>query len=199
FFIKRSDFDRNVLDPFYTSAGIGQGELQEIIKEMIEFLEKDGISNHERELYEKLEAEKETLRQLALDVESVADFDDAMDKALHALMDQINRVRGFEKQAWENFKEIAQVLSDTKAEELYYMMDGAWQNIKNIGTYIEKDFTPHFTKLIEDARAQIIRVQNQIKALKEKGVSFKTQAELIAQREEEEKLAQQEAQAQKEK
>lgn len=185
FFIQRSDFDRNVLDPFYTSIGIGQGELQETIKEMIESLEKNGISSQERELYEKLEAEKQELRQLALDVESVADFDDAIDKVLHAFMDQINRVRDFEKQAWGNFKEIAQVLSDTKAQELYYMMDGMWQNIKNVGVYIEKDLTPHLAKLIEDAKNQIIRVQDQIKALKEKGVSFKLQAELIAQKEEE--------------
>jgi len=29
-------------------------------------------------------------------------------------------------------------LSDNKARELFYAMDGAWRNIKSISTYLEK-------------------------------------------------------------
>ena len=98
-------------------------------------------------------------------------------------MNQINRVRQFEEQAWQNFREIARILDDTKARELYYIIEGTARNIKNISTYLERDFFSHFNTLINEATKHVTRVQNQIKALKEKGVNFKRQSELLKQTE----------------
>jgi hypothetical protein len=195
FFIKRNELDRKVLDPFYVSIGVGQGELQIIITELNDFFEKErerqgDLSEQERTLYETLVVEQEALKQLKADVESITALDRALDDALGMLMDQINRVRQFEKQAWDNFKEIAHLLSDTKARELYYMIEGAGRNIKNISTYLEQDFLNHFTKLIDQAKKHITRVTQQINALKEKGVDFKRQVDRIAQQEAENKQKQ---------
>lgn len=189
FFDKRNELDRNILDPFYLSVGIGQGELQTILTELVDFFEKHreqqgDLNEQERALYDTIAAEEEALKQLKQDIESIANLDHEIDNALGTLMNQINRVRQYERQAWENFKEIAHILNDTKARELYYMIEGAARNIKNINIYIEQDFFNHFAKLVGEATKHVNRVQNQIESLKEKGVSFKRQTELLAQKEE---------------
>src|SRR5579863_7890489 len=173
FFDKRNELDRNVLDPFYLNIGIGQGELQIILTELLDFFEKHreeqgDLNEQERALYETIATEEEDLKQLKQDVESIANLDHAIDEALGTLMNQINRVRQYERQAWENFKEIAHILNDTKARELYYMIEGAARNIKNINTYIEQDFFNHFAQLIGEATKHVNRIQNQIESLKEK-------------------------------
>jgi hypothetical protein len=192
FFSQRNQLDREILDPFYVSIGMGQGELNTILSELSEFFQKEreksgDLNEKERALYETLEEEQEALRQLKADVESISNLDHAVDEALSVLMDQINKARQLEKQAWENFKEIAHVLSDVKAREIYYMMDGAGRNIKNISLYLEKDFSDHFSRLISQAKNHVTRVLNQIKSLKEKGVDFRRQVDRLAQQEEQEK------------
>lgn len=189
FFVKRNELDRNVLDPFYLTVGIGQGELQTILAELVDFFEKNreqqgDLNEQERALYETIAPQEEALKQLKLDIESIANLDHSIDDALGTLMNQINRVRQFERQAWENFKEIAHILNDTKARELYYMIEGAARNIKNISSYLERDFLSHFNKLTGEATKHVTRVQNQIEALKEQGVNFKRQTELLATQQE---------------
>lgn len=186
FFVKRNELDRNILDPFYLTIGIGQGELQEILSELVDFLDKKreqqgDLNEQERTLYEVISTEEESLKQLQLDVEAVTKLDRAIDEALGTLMNQINRVRQFEQQAWQNFREIARILDDTKARELYYMIEGTARNIKNISNYLEQAFLKHFNTLINEATKHVTRIQNQIKALKEKGVNFKRQSELLKQ------------------
>ena len=186
FFSERNQLDRKILDPFYTSIGIGRGELQIILSEINDFLEQqreeqDKLTEQERILYETYATEEETLKQLKLDVDMITNLDHAIDDALGTLMNQINRVRNYEKEAWDNFKEIAHILNDTQARELYYMIEGAARNIKTISTYLEREFFTHFHKLIEEAKTRVTRVQNQMDALKEKGVLFLKQAEQLEQ------------------
>jgi hypothetical protein len=184
FFVARNELDRNVLDPFYIAIGIDQGELQIILAEINDFLEKqrehqEELTDAERMLYETYATEEDVLKQLKSDVESVVNLDHAIDDALGKLMDQINRVRNYEAQAWNNFKEIAHLLNDTKARELYYVIEGSARNIKDISVYLEREFFAHFNKLIGETARHIARVQNQMEALKEKGISFKRQTDLL--------------------
>lgn len=189
FFMQRNELDKKVLDPFYLSVGMGQGELQAILSELDEFFtqkqeNQEELSDEERTLYETLAEEQESLRALKTDVESISNLDQAVDDALGTLMDQINKARQLERQAWDYFREIAHVLNDIKARDLYYMMDGAGRNIKNISFYLEKDFANHFNRLIAEAKKHTTRVLDQIKSLKEKGVDFRRQVDRLAQQEE---------------
>jgi hypothetical protein len=186
FFKERNQLDRTVLDPFYMAIGIDRGELQTILTEINDFLEKQreqqgDLTEQERVLYETYATEEETLKQLKLDVDMITNLDHAIDDALGTFMNQINRVRNYESEAWKNFKEIAHILNDTKARELYYMVEGAARNIKTISTYLEQEFFTHFNKLVEEAKMRVARVQSQMDALKEKGVSFQKQAEQLEQ------------------
>ena len=122
--------------------------------------------------------DEEALKQLQSDIEAILSLDHAVDEAIEKLMEQLNRIRNFKRQAWENFKEIAHILNDTRARELYYMVEGAARNIKNINTYLERDFLAHFNKLINETANYVQRVQSKIESLKEKGVKFKQQIEL---------------------
>jgi len=198
FFVQRNQLDREVLDPFYISIGMNQGELNTILSELDDFFvkerEKDGdLNEQERVLYQALMEEQEAFQRLKVDVASIANLDHAIDDALSVLMDQINKARQLEKQAWENFREIAHVLNDIKARELYYLMDGAGRNIKTISIYLEKDFSNHFARLIVEAKKHVDRVLAHMQSLKEKGIDFKRQVDRLAQQEEEQrKIAQQE-------
>lgn len=184
FFHERNKLDRTVLDPFYITIGIDKAELQIILSEINDFLEKqrdqqDSMTEQERMLYETYTTEEDTLKQLQKDVDLIANLDHAIDDALGTFMNQINRVRNYEAEAWKNFKEIAHILNDTKARELYYMIEGAARNIKTINTYLEQEFFTHFHKLINETKTRVSRVQNQMESLKEKGVIFQRQAEQL--------------------
>ena len=187
FFVARNELDRNVLDPFYINNGIDRGELQANLTEIVDFIDKKReehgeLSEEEMQIYETYQTEEEALKQLKSDVDAITNLDHAIDDALGKLMDQINRVRNYEAQAWTNFKEIAHILNDVKARELYYMIEGAARNIKNINVYLEQDFFRHFNQLIADTAKHVARVQSQVEALKEKGISFKKQADLVEQK-----------------
>lgn len=203
FFLERNQLDRNVLDPFYMNIGIDRGELREILSEINDFLEKQENTQgerteQERMLYETYITEKETLKQLKNDIDTIANLDHAIDDALETFMNQINRVRQFEMQAWNNFKEIAHILNDTRARELYYMIEGAARNIKTISTYLEQEFFTHFDKLINETKKRIEQVQNQMNALKEKGVKFQRQAEQLEQQAKQQQANEEEEEAEEE-
>ena len=189
FFIKRSELDKKVLDPFYITVGMGQGELQVILNELMNRMEQEQqeegiLSDQERTLLATVKTEQEALRQIKSDVESISDLDHAIDDALVKLMESINKVREQEREAWNQFKEIARVLSEKKARELFYKMDIAWRNIKGISKYLEKEFTEHFSKLLDRANEHVERVKKAVQALKEKGIDFKKQADRLEAEEE---------------
>ena len=193
FFIKRTEVDKKILDPFYITVGLGQGELKVILSDLMDHMEQEQkeegmLSEQERALLGTLKTEQEALRQLKLDVESISELDHAIDDALVKLMETINQVREQERDAWVQFKEIARVLSEKKARELFYKMDVTWRNIKSMSAYLEKEFTDHFKDLIGRAEEHIERVKKEIDALKEKGIDFKKQADRMEQQEEQERV-----------
>jgi hypothetical protein len=188
FFHERNELDRKILDPFYMNIGIDRGELQLILSEINDFLEKHRDQEELTEQERVLASEEETLKQLKRDVDMITNLDQAIDDALGTFMDQINRVRNYEGDAWKNFKEIAYILNDNRARELYYMIEGAARNIKTISSYLEQDFLTHFNKLVSEAKTRVNRIQGQMESLKEKGVLFQKQAEQLEQQSEQQEI-----------
>ncbi len=189
FFAQRAELDKTVLDPFYITIGLGQGELQTILSELIERLqqerEQEGVlSPKEREFLKTLRTQKSVLEQMSLDVQAINKIDREIDESLNKLLEQINRVRGYERDAWRYFKDIARVLSDKKAREIFYKMDTVYKNITKVEMYIKQAFKDHFDQLITTARQQVDRVQTAMQALKEKGIDFKKQLVRMEQEEE---------------
>lgn len=187
FFAMRSDVDKNILDPFYIKIGFSQGELQVILSDLIAKLEQDkkpeSRAEHDKkeELIEKAQEDKKLLMQLQQDIELVNKHDEAIDNALMQLIEQISRMRNYEQQAWQDFKDIARVLDDKKARELFYKVDNAWRNIQEIQTYIEQAFSTSFDKVVEQVKQQVERISNAVEMLKEKGIDLKKQAQQVTE------------------
>ncbi len=192
FFAKRSEIDRTVLDPFYITVGFGQGEMQAIVEGLIANLEKEReqegeLDEQERELLQKLQEEKTTLEQLKKDIEVVGTIDESIDTSLKTLMNEVNKARSYERQAWNNLKMIGEELSDQKAREKFYVIDTLWRNVQNITTYIQGPFSQYFEQLGSSAQSNVERIKATLEALKTKGIDFKTEAARLEEKDAAEK------------
>ena len=172
FFAKRADLNKNTLDPFYIKIGFSQGELKERLAERISQLEKDIIDKSDVERLEKLEADKQTLEDFQKEVAMVVKQDEEVENAIMMLVEQANKMRNYEQQAWQDFKNIARVLDDKKARELFYKVDGAWRNIQELKQYVESNFSTGFDQLVQRLTQQVQKVDAVMQQLKEKGISL---------------------------
>jgi len=184
FFERRTQIDREVLDPFKHAMGMEQGELKTIVSQLIVQLqqerEKDGVLNaQERDLLQLLTNERKSIEQLQGYLETITKLDQELDEALNKLLEQINVIRRYERKAWQHFKDIARVLSDTKARELYHSMDVAWTNIQEIQEYLQEPFQEHFDHLINMIMTHVEFIKKSVEALKDKGIDL--QARMKAQ------------------
>ena len=173
-----------MLDPFYISIGFKLGELLQKINDSIESLKSQTeLQPADTKNFEALQENKKELENLRNDVEKVVKQDEAVDKALLQFVDQINKLRHYEQQAWQDFKDIARVLDDKKARELFYKIDNAWQNIQKVQEYVEQTFTSSFEALVADVSKQIERIKSNVAELKERGIHITKQ---VGDQEEEE-------------
>ncbi len=173
FFAKRADLNKNILDPFYIKIGVSQGELQEIISELIARTEKMSQESRVKTIVEKAEVDKKALQELQKNVSAVVSKDEEIEKAVSMLMEQIGKIRNIEQQAWTDFKNIARVLDDRKARELFYKVDGAWRNIKDLQQYIAEPFAKSFDELIAKVKEQVNKVDQEVGAIRESGIDLK--------------------------
>jgi len=182
FFQKGSAVERDVLEPFYIEVGLDQGQLQEVIADLFKEIEKEReedivLDKKEKDFLTTLNAEKQKVEQLKLDVAGIRKIDNALDYALENLENQINRSRRYEENAWQLFKGIAKELSHKKARELYYKMDALWENVQGIASYLNGAFLRHFDGLVETTKKQTGRIKNIAKDLKKKGVDLEKRFE----------------------
>lgn len=184
FFAKRTELDKTVLDPFYLFVGLGQGELREIIGDLIKRIEKDkeehgDMNADERALLSDLRDQKKVLEDLQRNIEQINKLDEEIDLALSRLIEQVNKSREYEQAAWVSFKEIANVLSDKKAQELFYNMETAWKNIKEVSKYIQSEFSSHFTKIINKTKKETAQIRSIIEDFRKRGIDFKERADKL--------------------
>ncbi len=192
FFKKRSELDRKVLDPFYLEYGLGRGLLEELIANLMTRIQDEqtrqgALSEEERLLLIALETEKNTLEQLQKDIHTINEIDLRIDDLTSMLIQQIGKARGYENQAWQHLKKIADELSDKKAYEHFYMMGTLWENANDISEFIQGPYLQSFDQFIKLANEQVEKVKGTIKALKEKGIDFKRQLLSIEEKSQQEK------------
>jgi len=184
FFKKRNDVKVNVLDPFYLEIGLSQGQLKEVMADLDKEIKKERkedivLDKKELEVLETLNAEKKKIEQLNLDINGIKKIDVALGYDIQNLIQQINRSRRYEENAWQLFKGIAKELNHKKARELFYKMDALWKNVKGIISYINGAFLQHFDLLVESAKTQTERIKNIATDLKTKGIDLEKQFEKI--------------------
>lgn len=180
FFMKRTDVDRSVLDPFYLHIAKDRGALEILLSDIGEFLAqeeaREGVLDEaERGMRDQLEAERETLVAMQKNIQAILNFDRELDAAIGTLMEQLNRVSEYEREAWHYFKEIGRVLNDKKAREYVLKMKNIHRNIKEIQEYIQERFAMYFDQLISTIKEDADQVTSAMDRLREKGIDLKEQ------------------------
>ena len=186
FFSKRTELDKTVLDPFYLFIGAGQGEFREIVADIIKRLQKaqqaDGdLDEQERALLADLQDQKKALDTMQKSIDAILTLDHDVDIALSRLMEQLNRARDYEREAWQSLKDIARELSDKKAQEIFYHMETIWKNLKGVHKYIQGEFANHFNTLIKKVTNEVNTTKQIVQTFKTKGIDLKDRADKLEQ------------------
>ena len=71
------------------------------------------------------------------------------------MSNKINEAHRFEQSAWDEFDAIAHELSDKRAYERYYVIDGIHKNLKELQQYIANEFTTYFNGLVQLPRIRL--------------------------------------------
>jgi hypothetical protein len=184
FFTQSIDLDKKVLDPFYLEINYERGMLYTLLEELEQKLNQERIEDgmldvQEREVLDKVKEEKTMLLQLQEDVKSILAMDNKVNDVLGRVMDQITRANKYEHDAWESMKEIARILDDIQARDLYYKVDTSWRNTKEVSRYLEIDLKRHFDELVSTTTEQIDRIKKTLSLLQERGSLLKQEVQAI--------------------
>lgn len=187
YFQKRTELDRD-LNKFYVTEGIGLGELKELITTSLEGLEdvqkqRGSLDEESRDLAAKLQNKEKALKRLDQQVDIVLAIDKALDEDLIMLEKQIGQARGYERQAWDAFKEISRELSDKRARSIYYSMRTMKKNVGSIDEYLSGALDDHFNQLIKMARDRVSEIQKSISELRTEGIDLRSYAKKLTQTE----------------
>ena len=170
------------MDPFYADIGLSQGDLQSAMQTLMSQLEHEReqqgtLSEEEQELVTTIQKDRDRLQQLERDVRALGSLRDTADRGIDRVMDQKNRASQYEKESREAVREIARIVNDTQASELYYRIEASWRTIKDIYTYIDQDLNRYFDNVLASAREQSARIKATLLALKEQGVDLKARVQ----------------------
>lgn len=203
FLEKRSELEKTTFNPFYREIGLEYSELQDLLRNLIDYIEQEReetgfLTEKERAYLEKITAAKNDLEQFKLDIESINNIDTYIDKAVSTLSNKINEAHRFEQSAWDEFEAIAHELSDKRAYERYYVIDGIHNNLKELQKYISEEFTNYFNNLVKSAQEKTEKAKKEAQALKDKDIDLREQVKMFiteeeAAQDEQERLAAQKA------
>jgi len=187
FFTKRASLDKELFDVFYLEIGMGLGEFTTLIQELNAELEKErtttDITEEKQKILDSLTLEKTSIDQVKKHIEILKQIDQAIEQSLSTVIEIINSVRKHEHEAWQYFKEIGEILSDKKARELFYKIDVALQNVKQMSKYLDQQFAEYFENLEIRARSSVEQIRKDLENFKNKGIDLKASIAHLTQEE----------------
>ncbi len=183
YFDKRNEADK-ALNLFYRSIGYEQGELNETIDYLISESQKErevlgDLTIEEREFLELLNEKKKELEQLKSDLKELSQMDGTLTATITQVIDQVNRCRSYEKDAWASFKEIGRSLDDKKARTLFYQAETDFKNIQNISRYLKQDLMNYFQSLLGQIAQFSNNISSKIDSLKKEGFDLQERSEML--------------------
>jgi hypothetical protein len=184
---KRSEWDKK-LNELFRKLGFDQGEISEVIEYFLHQLsmtrEFEGLEPNQREFFDLLNAKKEELEKLKLDLNSLSELDTSIDDVITQLVDQVNKSRDFEKNAWQDFKEIGRVLNDKKAKTLFYQIEADLKSIQNIQTYLSVELKKYYQDLLDNVDKASNSIVKKVYDLEKEIGNLKEQFEKLQKEEE---------------
>lgn len=195
--IKRNQLDSEY-DSFVANIGFDLGDVDELLDTLLERLELErkqegDLSPEERTLFEQVNQNKNEINQLKDDLKKLHEFESNVNDVLMTVENQINVSNEHQNQAWRNFQLIKKILSDEKAEELYYNTDGLYKSLQEIYSYLTSRLSQYFNEQLQAVRDQMSKIKAAVESLKNKGIDLKKESEKLenAEREREKIRAQQ--------
>lgn len=187
FFTRRSTLDKELFDIFYLEIGMGMGEFTTLIDDLTQEMEQERvpeeIAQEKQNILDTLTAEKTSINQVKSHIETLKQIDHALEQALSTVIEIINSVRKHDHDAWNYFKEIGELLSEKKARELFYKIDVALQNVKQMNNYLDQAFATYFENLEHRAHNSVAQIKEDLQHFKDKGIDFKQSIENLKKEE----------------
>lgn len=180
------------LDVLIARLGFGLGDLDQALSNLLEDLEKErqeegDLSADERDILYKVNEKKQEVQQLRESLQSLFGLEQNLDTVLNTVDTQVKTANNYQVQAWKNFQEIKQVLSDEKAEDLYYRSEGLYQSVEDILSYLDQKLMDYFNEQVSNLRAQMNDVKSRVESLERGGLDLKTKFKRVEEQEAEEK------------
>lgn len=161
---------------FYIDLGTTEAALSTRINVIIEALKKEEsagtLSEQERADLQQFLAHKAAIEELVGLLTKVQAYDDALNKAVQVLSEQLSVAHSYEEIAWENYDKIADVLNDEIADGYYKQVLGSQQNVEAIQQYLIREFAPYFANITEQLKQTTQAITTQVQELQKKGLSL---------------------------
>ncbi|KKQ49300.1 MAG: Ribonuclease Y [candidate division TM6 bacterium GW2011_GWF2_38_10] len=190
-------------DAFYKKASLEQGKIQELFAGLERYLEKkkkekedeytqenqtpeqEELANREyllkvELLNDEIKKNREELEQLKLDLQSIEDLDKSIIARLERFDEQFEKAHDLYDQAEQDIEQLWDIIDDSLAREIYYKLkNNITLHIEAITGYLQEDLAKDLDSVIETARSQIKKTEEEIKALEEKGFIVKDRSRRI--------------------
>ncbi len=189
FKIKRNKIDSE-FDAFLSTIGFDLGDADQLLATLLDDLEQErkdlgDLTADERAVIASINEKKNEIKQLQTDLTALTSLDDEIDKVVSTVDNQIKTANNYQGQAWKNFQAIKKVLSDEKAEDLYYRTEGLFKSMQDIYTYLTSTLSNYFNGQMQTMRDQMSKVKGTLQSLQQKGVNLKQQVDTFEKEDEE--------------
>jgi hypothetical protein len=161
---------------FYIDLGTTEAALSTRINVIIEALKKEEtagtLSEQERADLQQFLTHKTAIEELVGLLTKVQAYDDALNKAVQVLSEQLSVAHSYEEIAWENYDKIADVLNDEIADGYYKQVLGSQQNVEAIQNYLIREFAPYFANITEQLKQTTQLITTQVQDLQKQGLAL---------------------------
>lgn len=198
FLSKLNDTDA-LLDSFYGSIGVDQGKIQELFEDVSRYLDKKrkkDMSNagaatsdmkQDPEMSAKIDVieshikkSRDSLEQLRLDTESIADLGKSVIDRIKRVDERIVVVQELLRQAQDTINDMWEIVDHNLARNKYYELSTTiHEKIKSEKAYLEEDLMQDLDSVIATIQSQIDKTKENIKKLEGDGVFIQDRSSKI--------------------
>lgn len=173
-------------DVFIATIGFDLGDSEKLFSVLLEDMERErkkvgDLSEPERDLLNELTEKKKEIENIQTNLKNLQDFDAKIVNVMTTVDNQVETANKLQNQAWRNFQEIKKVLSDERAEELYFNTEGIYKSMQEIYNYLKGNLAQYLSEQIKIMTDNMTMIKTSLQTLKEKGLDLKKEAEKFEQ------------------
>jgi hypothetical protein len=181
--IKQNQLDSEY-DKFVSEVGFDIGDSEKLLADLTDRVNQERVmqgdlTEQERELLSSITEKQSELKSLQDSLQTIGQIEKKIIDVMTTIDNQIKISNTYQNQAWKNFQEIKQVLSDERAEELFYNTDGIYKSLQEIYAYLKGALASYFNEQIQAMREQMTKVKTSVTSLQQKGLDLKQEFEKL--------------------